>query len=177
MRDLEAAGIGVIQVDEPALRELLPLRRAGQDRYLAWAVDAYRRATAGAGDGTQIHTHLCYSDADQILAAIDALDADVTTIESARSGARILDEPAVGRFGPGARAGRVRHPLAAGTVGRRDRGPAVPGAADTAGHRVWVNPDCGLKTRTYPQVEAALAGLVEAARRVRVHSGRLSYPS
>jgi len=177
VRDLEAAGIGVIQVDEPALRELLPLRRAGQDRYLAWAVDAYRRATAGAGDGTQIHTHLCYSDADQILAAIDALDADVTTIESARSGARILDEPAVGRFGRGLGPGvyDIHSP----------RVPSVDEIEDLLcralrilpADRVWVNPDCGLKTRTYPQVEAALAGLVEAARRVRVHSGRLSYPS
>ena len=99
VRDLEAAGISIIQVDEPALRELMPLRRAAQEEYLAWAVDAYRRATAGAGDRTQIHTHLCYSDADQIIAAIDALDADVTSIESARSRGRILASPTVRRFG------------------------------------------------------------------------------
>ncbi|MEV4287244.1 5-methyltetrahydropteroyltriglutamate--homocysteine S-methyltransferase [Nonomuraea bangladeshensis] len=163
--DLEAAGVPIIQVDEPALRELLPLRRAAQEEYLEWAVAAYRRATSGAGDSTQIHTHLCYSDADQILAAIDGLDADVTTIESARSGARILG--AVEGFGRG---------LGPGVYDIHS--PRVPSAEEVedllrrtlralpAG-RVWVNPDCGLKTRTYEQVEAALANVVEAARRLR----------
>ncbi|MEU6727933.1 5-methyltetrahydropteroyltriglutamate--homocysteine S-methyltransferase [Nonomuraea wenchangensis] len=163
--DLEAAGVPIIQVDEPALRELLPLRRAAQEEYLEWAVAAYRRATSGAGDSTQIHTHLCYSDADQILAAIDGLDADVTTIESARSGARILD--AVEGFGRG---------LGPGVYDIHS--PRVPSAGEVeellrrtlralpAG-RVWVNPDCGLKTRTYEQVEAALANVVAAARRLR----------
>src|SRR6185312_1388683 len=101
--DLSEAGVRIVQVDEPALRELLPLRSADQPFYLEWAVDAYRRATASAPDGTQIHTHLCYSDADQIVAAIDGLDADVTSIESARSHGRILGS--VGGFdrglGPG----------------------------------------------------------------------------
>ncbi|MED7926608.1 5-methyltetrahydropteroyltriglutamate--homocysteine S-methyltransferase [Nonomuraea sp. LP-02] len=163
--DLEAAGVPIIQVDEPALRELLPLRRAAQEEYLEWAVAAYRRATSGAGDSTQIHTHLCYSDADQILAAIDGLDADVTTIESARSGARILD--AVEGFGRG---------LGPGVYDIHS--PRVPSSGEVeellrrtlralpAG-RVWVNPDCGLKTRTYEQVEAALANVVAAARRLR----------
>jgi 5-methyltetrahydropteroyltriglutamate--homocysteine methyltransferase len=165
VRDLEAAGVSIIQVDEPALRELLPLRRAAQEEYLEWAVAAYRRATSGASDRTQIHTHLCYSDADQILAAIDGLDADVTTIESARSGARILD--AVGSFGRG---------LGPGVYDIHS--PRVPGSAEVerllretlrvlpAG-RVWVNPDCGLKTRTYEQVEAALSHMVGATRRLR----------
>ncbi|MGA4990140.1 5-methyltetrahydropteroyltriglutamate--homocysteine S-methyltransferase [Nonomuraea bangladeshensis] len=163
--DLEAAGVPIIQVDEPALRELLPLRRAAQEEYLEWAVAAYRRATSGAGDSTQIHTHLCYSDADQILAAIDGLDADVTTIESARSGARILG--AVEGFGRG---------LGPGVYDIHS--PRVPSAEEVedllrrtlralpAG-RVWVNPDCGLKTRTYEQVETALANVVAAARRLR----------
>ncbi|GAT67859.1 5-methyltetrahydropteroyltriglutamate-homocysteine S-methyltransferase [Planomonospora sphaerica] len=167
VRDLEAAGLSVVQVDEPALRELLPLRRAGQDAYLEWAVAAYRWATSGAGDRTQIHTHLCYSDADQILAAVDALDADVTSVESARSGARLLGEPAVKGFGRG---------LGPGVYDIHS--PRVP-TADEVGElleaalrvlpadRVWVNPDCGLKTRTYGQVEAALTNLVEAARRLR----------
>ncbi|GAA0360553.1 5-methyltetrahydropteroyltriglutamate--homocysteine S-methyltransferase [Microbispora corallina] len=171
VRDLEAAGVSVIQVDEPALRELMPLRRRDQDAYLRWAVDAYRRATSGAGDRTQIHTHLCYSDADEILAAIDALDADVTSIESARSGGRILGEPAVRRFGRG---------LGAGVYDIHS--PRVPAAEEVeeslraatralpAG-RVWVNPDCGLKTRTYDQVEAALANVVRAARRLREELG------
>ncbi|MEW9547792.1 5-methyltetrahydropteroyltriglutamate--homocysteine S-methyltransferase [Nonomuraea sp. NPDC050783] len=168
--DLEAAGVPIVQVDEPALRELLPLRRAAQEEYLEWAVAAYRRATSGAGDRTQIHTHLCYSDADQILAAIDGLDADVTTIESARSGARILG--AVAGFGRG---------LGPGVYDIHS--PRVPSAEEVeellrralralpAG-RVWVNPDCGLKTRTYEQVEAALANVVTAARRLRAELPR-----
>lgn len=165
VRDLEAAGISIIQVDEPALRELLPLRRSSQEAYLEWAVAAYRHATAGAGDRTQIHTHLCYSDADQILAAIDGLDADVTTIESARSGARILG--AVSSFGRG---------LGPGVYDIHS--PRVPGEDEVERllratlevlprERVWVNPDCGLKTRTYEQVEAALANVVSAAHRLR----------
>ncbi|MFC4063096.1 5-methyltetrahydropteroyltriglutamate--homocysteine S-methyltransferase [Planomonospora corallina] len=167
VRDLEAAGVSVIQVDEPALRELLPLRRAGQEEYLRWAVEAYRWATSAAGDRTQIHTHLCYSDADQILAAVDALDADVTSVESARSGARLLGEPAVKGFARG---------LGPGVYDIHS--PRVPTAAEAGelleaalrvlpADRLWVNPDCGLKTRTYEQVEAALANLVEAARRAR----------
>ncbi|OLE30594.1 MAG: 5-methyltetrahydropteroyltriglutamate--homocysteine S-methyltransferase [Actinobacteria bacterium 13_1_20CM_3_71_11] len=167
VRDLEAAGTAIIQVDEPALRELMPLRRAAQDEYLAWAVDAYRRATAGAGDRTQIHTHLCYSDADQIIAAIDALDADVTSIESARSRGRILASPTVRRFGRGLGPGvydihSPRVPTVAEVV--ELLGPAL---SALPAERVWVNPDCGLKTRTYPQVEAALTAVVSAARRLR----------
>ncbi|MPZ25229.1 MAG: 5-methyltetrahydropteroyltriglutamate--homocysteine S-methyltransferase [Micromonosporaceae bacterium] len=165
--DLEAAGISVIQVDEPALRELLPLRGDQQPAYLAWAVDAYRRATSGASDRTQIHTHLCYSDADQIVAAIDGLDADVTTVESARSGARLLAEPAVAGF-----------PRGLGPGVYDIHSPRVPDAAEVGEllaaalrvlprDRVWVNPDCGLKTRSYAQVEAALGNLVTAARHAR----------
>ncbi|WP_433351341.1 5-methyltetrahydropteroyltriglutamate--homocysteine S-methyltransferase [Microtetraspora malaysiensis] len=167
VRDLEAAGLSIIQVDEPALRELLPLRRAEQDGYLAWAVDAYRRATSGASDRTQIHTHLCYSDADEIIAAVDALDADVTSVESARSHARLLREPAVGGFvrglGPGVY--DIHSP----------RVPEVEEIEESLraalkvlpAHRLWVNPDCGLKTRTYGEVEAALANVVTAARNLR----------
>jgi 5-methyltetrahydropteroyltriglutamate--homocysteine methyltransferase len=167
VRDLEAAGIGIIQVDEPALRELMPLRRAGQPAYLAAAVGAYRRATSGAGDRTQIHTHLCYSDAADVLAAIDALDADVTTIESARSGAAILAEPALAGFGRGLGPGvydihSPRVPTEAEVTALLTRALRVLPA-----DRVWVNPDCGLKTRDYPQVEAALANLVAAARQAR----------
>ncbi len=165
--DLEAAGISVIQVDEPALRELMPLRRIAQAEYLQWAVDAYRHATAGAGDRTQIHTHLCYSQTGEVLAAIDALDADVTTVESARSGARLLAEPAVKEFGRG---------LGPGVYDIHS--PRVPGTDEVAdllatalrvlpADRLWVNPDCGLKTRTYPEIESALRNVVSAARRTR----------
>jgi 5-methyltetrahydropteroyltriglutamate--homocysteine methyltransferase len=167
VRDLEAAGIGIIQVDEPALRELMPLRRAGQPAYLAWAVDAYRRATSGAADRTQIHTHLCYSDAGQILTAIDALDADVTSIESARSGARILAEPAVARFARGLGLGvyDIHSPRVPSV---EEVGALIEAACSTVpADRLWVNPDCGLKTRTYDQAEAALANVVAAARQKR----------
>jgi 5-methyltetrahydropteroyltriglutamate--homocysteine methyltransferase len=168
--DLAAAGTRVIQVDEPALRELLPLRGEDREEYLQWAVGAYRHATSGAGDHVQIHTHLCYSNAAEVLTAIDALDADVTTIESARSGGRILDEPAVAAFvrglGPGVY--DIHSP----------RVPSVDEIADglaraTAVHPgpTWANPDCGLKTRGYAEVEAALAHLVAAAARVRVGIG------
>jgi 5-methyltetrahydropteroyltriglutamate--homocysteine methyltransferase len=167
VRDLQAAGIEVIQVDEPALRELLPLRRGEQADYLSWAVEAYRRATSVAADGTQIHTHLCYSNASEVIDAVDALDADVTSIESARSGARILAEPSVAAFARG---------LGPGVYDIHS--PRVPGVDEVAdlvatalrvlpAERVWVNPDCGLKTRTYPQVEAALTNVVTAARRLR----------
>ncbi|MEV4295654.1 5-methyltetrahydropteroyltriglutamate--homocysteine S-methyltransferase [Microbispora rosea] len=163
--DLEEAGIRVIQVDEPALRELVPLRRAEQGAYLEWAVAAYRWATSGVSEHTQIHTHLCYSDADQILAAIDALDADVTSIESARSRGRLLG--AVGAF-----------PRGLGPGVYDIHSPRVPGADEVEhlltealrtvpAERLWVNPDCGLKTRSYEQVEAALAHVVEAAARLR----------
>ncbi|MCG5218729.1 5-methyltetrahydropteroyltriglutamate--homocysteine S-methyltransferase [Streptosporangium sp. KLBMP 9127] len=166
VRDLEAAGVSIIQVDEPALRELMPLRDA-QDAYLRWAVDAYRRATSGASDRTQIHTHLCYSGAEEILTAIDALDADVTSIESARSHARILAEPAVAGFARGLGPGvyDIHSPRVPETGEVTD----LLGAALRAlpAGRVWVNPDCGLKTRTYAQVEAALTNVVRAARRLR----------
>jgi 5-methyltetrahydropteroyltriglutamate--homocysteine methyltransferase len=163
--DLEAAGVSVIQVDEPALRELLPLRTAGQAEYLDWAVGAYRHATSGVADRTQIHTHLCYSDAAQIMSAIDALDADVTSVECARSGGRILG--AVGGFGRG---------LGPGVYDIHS--PRVPAVAEMSAllaeisqvlprERIWVNPDCGLKTRTYPQVEAALTAMVAAAQAAR----------
>ena len=171
VRDLEAAGVPIIQVDEPALREMMPLRREGRDAYLAWAVAAYRRATSGAGDRTQIHTHLCYSDADQILDAIDGLDADVTSIESARSHGRILGEPALRDF-----------PRGIGPGVYDIHSPRVPDEAEVEKalraalevippDRLWVNPDCGLKTRTYPQVEASLANVVAAARRLRAALG------
>ncbi|GAA4212961.1 5-methyltetrahydropteroyltriglutamate--homocysteine S-methyltransferase [Actinocatenispora rupis] len=165
--DLEAAGIGIVQVDEPALRELLPLRGAERAAYLDWAVAAYRQATSGAGDATQIHTHLCYSDADEILTAIDALDADVTSIESARSHGRILGEPAVRDFARGL--GPGVYDIHSRRVPSTDEIVAQLRAATTAlpTGRVWVNPDCGLKTRAYPEVTAALTNLVAAARTLR----------
>ncbi|MCW2896495.1 MAG: 5-methyltetrahydropteroyltriglutamate--homocysteine methyltransferase [Trebonia sp.] len=165
--DLEAAGIGIIQVDEPALRELLPLRQAGREAYLGWAVRAFRLATSGAADTTQIHTHMCYSEFGEILGAIAALDADVTTVEAARSRMEFIADLTAAGFAHGIGPGvwDIHSP----------RVPAVDEIAESlilamsviGPARLWVNPDCGLKTRGYAETEPALRNLVEAARQVR----------
>jgi len=163
--DLSSSGVSIIQVDEPALRELLPLRRSAQPSYLAWSVEAYRRATSSASDATQVHTHLCYSDADQIMAAIDGLDADVTTIESARSQGRILGSLDGFDRGLGPGVYDIHSPRVPSVA---EVSESVSAALDALPRdRVWINPDCGLKTRTYEQVEAALSNLVTAARSFR----------
>ena len=165
--DLEAAGIGIVQVDEPALRELLPLRAADQPAYLRWSVEAFRLATSGVADATQVHTHLCYSEFAEVVEAIDALDADVTSIEAARSAMEIVDDIAASGFARGIGPGvydihSPRVPDADEIVGLLERALEV-----IPGDRLWVNPDCGLKTRRYEQVEPALTALAEAARRLR----------
>ncbi|MEU1752715.1 5-methyltetrahydropteroyltriglutamate--homocysteine S-methyltransferase [Micromonospora matsumotoense] len=165
--DLEAAGIRIIQVDEPALRETLPLRRADQKAYLDWAVGAFRLATSGIADDTQIHTHLCYSEFGEVITAIDALDADVTSIEASRSKMEILDDLAAIGYRRGVGPGvwdihSPRIPPHHEVVDALRRAiTAVPA------RRLWVNPDCGLKTRTYAEVEASLRRLVAAAAEVR----------
>ncbi|MCZ7423518.1 5-methyltetrahydropteroyltriglutamate--homocysteine S-methyltransferase [Verrucosispora sp. WMMA2121] len=166
-RDLESAGIRVIQVDEPALRETLPLRRADQKTYLDWAVAAFRLATSGVADDTQIHTHLCYSEFGEVIGAIDALDADVTSIEASRSKMEILDDLAAIGYGRGVGPGvwdihSPRVPSRDEVVEALRRAVAAVPA-----RRLWVNPDCGLKTRGYPEVEASLRHLVAAAAEVR----------
>ncbi|MEQ4306084.1 5-methyltetrahydropteroyltriglutamate--homocysteine S-methyltransferase [Plantactinospora sp. B6F1] len=165
--DLEVAGIRVIQVDEPALRETLPLRRADQQAYLDWAVGAFRLATSGVADDTQIHTHLCYSEFGEVITAIDALDADVTSIEASRSKMEVLDDlAAIGyRRGVGPGVWDIHSPR----VPPRDEVVEALRRAVAAvpAHRLWVNPDCGLKTRGYPEVEASLRHLVAAAAEVR----------
>jgi 5-methyltetrahydropteroyltriglutamate--homocysteine methyltransferase len=165
--DLEKAGIAVIQVDEPALRELLPVRKADQDAYLSWAVGSFRLATSGVADSTQIHTHLCYSEFGEVIGAIADLDADVTSIEAARSHMEVLDDlNAIGfsnSVGPGVYdIHSPRIPSADEmTTSLREALQAVPA------QRLWVNPDCGLKTRTTDQVTASLQHLVQAAKEVR----------
>jgi 5-methyltetrahydropteroyltriglutamate--homocysteine methyltransferase len=165
--DLERAGLRIIQIDEPALREGLPLRSEARAAYLAWAVACFQVAASGAGPATQIHTHMCYSAFDDILEAITALDADVISIEHARSGGELL------------------HVLL-GTDFDREIGPGVydihsprvPTEAEIVAllratlellpaDRIWVNPDCGLKTRTWDEVTPALAHLVSAAQQLR----------
>jgi 5-methyltetrahydropteroyltriglutamate--homocysteine methyltransferase len=164
---LEAAGIRIIQVDEPAIRELLPLRRADWEAYLDWAVRAFRLATSGAADRTQIHTHMCYSEFGEIIDAIAALDADVTSVEAARSRMEFIGDLTATGFGRGIGPGvwDIHSP----------RVPSVSEMAEALSlalrvvepGRLWVNPDCGLKTRGYAETEPALRNLVAAARQVR----------
>ncbi len=165
--DLEAAGIGVIQVDEPAFREAMPLRANQRKAYLAWAAEAFRLATAGVADATQIHTHMCYSEFNDIIAAIADLDADVITIETARSNMELLDAFAgfnyPNEIGPGVydiHSPNVPEVEAMTRLMRK-------AAARIPPERLWVNPDCGLKTRAWPETEAALANMVAAAKRLR----------
>jgi 5-methyltetrahydropteroyltriglutamate--homocysteine methyltransferase len=167
IHDLEAAGIRFIQVDEPALRELLPLRAVEQPEYVAWAVAAFRLATSGVSDSTQIHSHMCYSEFGEIVDTIGELDADVTSVEAARSRMELVTDLR--------QAGYVRG-IGPGVYDIHS--PRVPSVEEMAEalrraltavepDRLWVNPDCGLKTRGYPEVTPALRNLVEAARLVR----------
>nr|WP_046498232.1 5-methyltetrahydropteroyltriglutamate--homocysteine S-methyltransferase [Streptomyces odonnellii] len=165
--DLEAAGTAVIQVDEPALRETLPLRAADRLAYLDWATEAFRLATSGVGAGTQIHTHMCYAEFGDILPAIEDLDADVISLEAARSHMRVAGELAAAGY-----------PRQAGPGVYDIHSPRVPSAEEMTAllargleaippERLWVNPDCGLKTRSWAEVRTSLENLVAAARRTR----------
>lgn len=167
VRDLEDAGIGIIQIDEPALREALPLKGKQRRNYLEWAVHAFRLASSGVGDATQIHTHMCYSEFNDILPAIAELDADVITIEASRSRMELLD--AFRKFD---------YPNDVGPGVYDIHSPRIPDEAEMVRllelalqvvppERLWVNPDCGLKTRGWPEAEAALRNMVAAARRLR----------
>ena len=165
--DLEGAGIGIIQVDEPALRELLPLRQADRGAYLDWAVGAFLLATSGAADATQIHTHMCYSEFGEILGAIAALDADVTTVEAASSRMEFIADLTTAGFAHGIGPGvwdihSPRVPAVDEITESLSLAMSVVGPA-----RLWVNPDCGLKTRGYAETETALRNLVAAAHRAR----------
>lgn len=167
VNDLEAAGIRVVQVDEPALRELLPLRSAQHADYLDWAVTSFRLATCGVADSTQIHTHLCYSEFGDVINAIVALDADVTSIEAARSRMEVLDDLNAVGFGRGVGPGvyDIHSPRVPETAEIVDLLRAALAAVPA--ERLWVNPDCGLKTRGYAEVEAALKHMVEAIAELR----------
>ncbi|MFE6719760.1 5-methyltetrahydropteroyltriglutamate--homocysteine S-methyltransferase [Streptomyces albidoflavus] len=165
--DLEAAGTAVIQVDEPALRETLPLRAADRPAYLEWATRAFRLTTGGVAPATQIHTHMCYAEFGDIVQAIDDLDADVISLEAARSHMEVAHELAAHGY-----------PREAGPGVYDIHSPRVPGAEEAAAllreglaaipaERLWVNPDCGLKTRGWPETRASLENLVAAARTVR----------
>ena len=165
--DLEKAGIGMIQIDEPAFREGLPLKTANWSHYLDWAVKAFRITACGVQDDTQIHTHMCYSEFNDILPWIAAMDADVITIETSRSDMELLD--GFGEFdypndiGPGVydiHSPRIPKVEEMQRLLRKARG-VIPD------QRLWVNPDCGLKTRGWPETTAALENMVLAARTLR----------
>lgn len=165
--DLAAAGAAIIQVDEPAIRELLPLAEADQGAYLAWAVGAFRLATAGAPAQVQIHTHMCYSQFNELIQTISDLDADVTSIEAARSGMRVLAALREGGFDHGVGPGcwDIHSPRVPAQA-EADR--LVTAALESvAPDQLWVNPDCGLKTRSWTETEASLRVLVQAARTAR----------
>jgi 5-methyltetrahydropteroyltriglutamate--homocysteine methyltransferase len=165
--DLEAAGIGIIQIDEPAYREGLPLRKADWPAYLDWASRAFRISASGVSDATQIHTHMCYSEFNDILPAIAAMDADVITIETSRSdmellrGFGVFDYP--NEIGPGVYDIHSPRVPSSGEMARllEKAAQVIPP------HHLWVNPDCGLKTRGWAETEAALANMVEAAQTLR----------
>lgn len=165
--DLEKAGIGMIQIDEPAIREGLPLKKPDWAEYLDWAVKAFRVASSGVRDDTQIHTHMCYAEFNDILPAIAELDADVITIETSRSDMELLDG-----------FGKFDYPNEIGPGVYDIHSPRIPETREMARlleracsvidpEKLWVNPDCGLKTRGWAEVEAALGRMVEAAKLLR----------
>jgi len=165
--DLEAAGIKIVQIDEAAFREGLPLRRAQWQEYLDWAVEAFRLSASGVRDETQIHTHMCYSEFNDVIEAIAAMDADVITVETSRSDMELLE--AFKAFD---------YPNDIGPGVYDIHSPRVPDTAEMVklmskavkripAERLWVNPDCGLKTRAWPETEAALVNMVAAARQLR----------
>ena len=168
VQELEAAGITIIQIDEPALREGLPLHRSDWDTYLAWAVHCFHLATGGVRDETQIHTHMCYAEFDDILPAIAALDADVISLETSRSHMALLDAFVTSQYA---------HDIGPGVYDMHSPRIASSAEMETLLHRalqvlrpeqIWINPDCGLKTRRWKEVTPALRHMVEAARRLRV---------
>jgi 5-methyltetrahydropteroyltriglutamate--homocysteine methyltransferase len=165
--DLEAAGAAVIQVDEAALREGLPLRKADQDEYVRWAIDCFRLTVAGAAPQTQIHTHMCYSEFGEMIEHIARLDADVISIEASRSGMELLDVfrdfEYPGQIGPGV------YDIHSPRVPSTDELDQLLELAEQriGRERLWVNPDCGLKTRAWPETREALANMVKVAHRRR----------
>ncbi|HFF2794910.1 TPA: 5-methyltetrahydropteroyltriglutamate--homocysteine S-methyltransferase, partial [Vibrio cholerae] len=165
--DLQDAGINIIQIDEPAIREGLPLKKRDHQTYLDWAVQAFKISAGSARPETQIHTHMCYSEFNEIIESVAALDADVITIETSRSNMELLK--AFEEF---------NYPNEIGPGVYDIHSPNIPAQAwiedllrkaaeKIPAQRLWVNPDCGLKTRNWPEVEAALTNMVNAAKALR----------
>jgi 5-methyltetrahydropteroyltriglutamate--homocysteine methyltransferase len=167
VHDLESAGIRIIQIDEPALREGLPIRQADHAAYLEWAVRCFRIAAGGIRDATQIHTHMCYGEFNDIIEAVSALDADVISIESSRSRMELLqafeDFRYPGGIGPGVY--DIHSPRVPSQEEMTDL--LARALAVLEPEQLWINPDCGLKTRGWKEVEPALIAMVNAARAVR----------
>ena len=164
---LEKAGIRVIQIDEPAIREGLPLRKQDWDNYLDWAVKAFRISASGVKDETQIHTHMCYSEFNDIIEYIAAMDADVITIETSRSQMELLEAFADFKYpneiGPGVYdIHSPRVPTVEEMLSLLEKATALLPARN-----IWVNPDCGLKTRKWPETKLALENMVKAAMLMR----------
>jgi 5-methyltetrahydropteroyltriglutamate--homocysteine methyltransferase len=166
--DLEKAGTSMIQIDEAALREGMPLRRADGQAYLDWAVGAFRLCSAGVADTTQIHTHMCYAEFNDIIDAITAMDADVISIETSRSKMELLDAFK-----------NYKYPNEIGPGVYDIHSPRVPAVDEMTGllrlarqslsdAQLWINPDCGLKTRKWEEVRPALINMVAAARQLRL---------
>lgn len=174
--ELEDAGIQLIQIDEPALREGLPLKKSKWNEYLTWAVESFRLASSGVADTTQIHTHMCYCEFQDILQSISDLDADVISIETSRSQMELLDAFA-----------EFRYPNAIGPGVYDIHSPRVPSPDEMSRlidkaieviprERIWINPDCGLKTRNWDEVRKALGAMVTAARTARQKHAEVSAP-
>ena len=165
--DLEKNGIKVIQIDEPAIREALPLRRADWDEYLNWAVESFRISQSGVKDETQIHTHMCYSEFNDIIKSIADMDADVITIECSRSQMELLD--VFGEFKYPNEIGPGVYDIHSSRVPTKDEILFLLKKAKKVipSERLWVNPDCGLKTRAWPETESSLKVMVEAAKELR----------
>lgn len=170
VQNLEKSGITIIQIDEPALREGLPLRRSDAPAYLRWAVDCFRLAASGVSDTTQIHTHMCYAEFNDIIESIGEMDADVISIETSRSHMDLLDAFV-----------NYKYPNEIGPGVWDIHAPRVPDVAEMVAllekartvlnpDQIWVNPDCGLKTRNWAEVEPALMNMVAAARQMRAHA-------
>jgi 5-methyltetrahydropteroyltriglutamate--homocysteine methyltransferase len=168
VNDLEQAGIKIIQIDEPAYREGLPLRKQDWQNYLAWASQAFRISSSGVDDKTQIHTHMCYSEFGDILPAIAAMDADVISIETTRSNMDLLDSFV-----------SFKYPNDIGPGVWDIHSPRIPSSEEMTAlinkaiavlpiQNLWINPDCGLKTRNWEQTKQALTNLVETAKQVRI---------
>lgn len=168
VQDLQAAGIGIIQIDEPAFREGLPLKRREWERYLEWAARAFRLSCGAIDDSTQIHTHMCYSEFNEILPAIAAMDADVITIETSRSNMELLEA-----------FGEYAYPNQIGPGVYDIHSPRIPTRTDIEtllhralqvipAERLWINPDCGLKTRNWAETEAALSEMMAATIAIRL---------